>query len=93
MTPAEAITHLRAGTLTPEICDQIAELLAAPVTVQEAARDQVAFAMWKHEAVRAAPNVGKNRTPDLFAEQSTEVRGRWLGLADAALRALIGGDA
>ena len=45
----------------------------------------VAFAMWKAEADRAAPNVGKHRTLEGFASASPAERDRWLGLAEVAV--------
>ena len=53
-------------------------------------REHVAFSMWKAEADRAAPNVGKNRTPDGFRDASDADREKWLGLADAAIHAMMG---
>ena len=47
--------------------------------------ETVAFAMWKAEADRAAPNVGKHRTLEGFASASTAERDRWLGLAEVAV--------
>jgi len=55
-------------------------------------RERVAAAMWKAEADRAAPNVGKRRSPENFAKQSDETRMRWLSLADAAIAALRNGE-
>lgn len=52
-----------------------------------ALEERVAFAMWKAEADRAAPNVGRNRTAAMFAEASANERDRWLSLARAALAA------
>ena len=54
-------------------------------------RERVAFAMWKAEADRAAPNVGKNRTLDGFMVAAEAEREKWLGLADAAIRSMKGG--
>ena len=53
-------------------------------------REQVAFSMWKAEADRAAPNVGKNRIPSGFMVASDADREKWLGLADAAILAMMG---
>lgn len=50
-----------------------------------ALQERVAAAMWKAEAMRAAPNVGRNRSPDAFADADQDVRSRWLGLASAAI--------
>lgn len=48
-------------------------------------QEGVAFAMWKHEAMRAAPNVGKNRTREGFKDESKDTRAKWIGLASAAI--------
>jgi hypothetical protein len=50
--------------------------------------ETMAAAMWKEDAMRAAPNVGRNRTPDEFAVQAAPVRDRWRGFARAAIKAL-----
>jgi hypothetical protein len=50
--------------------------------------EAVAAAMWKEDAMRAAPNVGIHRTPAEFAAQADPVRDRWRGYAVAALRAV-----
>lgn len=55
---------------------------------EAAAVERVAWRMWKAEADRAAPNVGRNRTLDAFRNASPDERERWLGLATAALAAL-----
>jgi hypothetical protein len=55
-------------------------------------REHIAFSMWKAEADRAAPNVGKNRTPEGFASAAEQERDRWLMLADAAIEAIRKGD-
>jgi Lar family restriction alleviation protein len=55
-------------------------------------REHVAFSMWKAEADRAAPNVGKNRTPEGFSSAAEQERDRWLMLADAAIGAIRKGD-
>ena len=51
-------------------------------------REIVAFAMWKQEALRAAPNVGRKRTAEDFAGASDAERSKWLGLADAAIASI-----
>lgn len=51
-------------------------------------REIVAFTMWKHEALRAAPNVGRKRTAEDFAGASDAERSKWIGLADAAIAAI-----
>lgn len=48
----------------------------------------VAIALWREEAVRAAPNIVKMRTPEAFADESDDTRMRWRRSASAALRAL-----
>lgn len=50
--------------------------------------ESMAAAMWKEDAMRAAPNVGRHRTPDEFAVQAQPVRDRWHGYARAAMRAV-----
>lgn len=50
-----------------------------------ALQERVAAAMWRAEAMRAAPNVGRNRTPDAFTDCAQEERERWLGLSSAAI--------
>ena len=51
--------------------------------------ETVAFAMWKAEADRAAPNVGKHRTLEGFASASPAERDRWLGLAEVAVECAL----
>lgn len=53
-------------------------------------QERVAAAMWKAEAMRAAPNVGKNRTFEAFQKCSEDERERWLGLASAAIIEILG---
>jgi hypothetical protein len=53
--------------------------------VAESVVEQVAFAMWKAEAERAAPNVAKNRTLFGFQEELRETRKKWIWLARAAM--------
>ena len=48
-------------------------------------QERVAAAMWKEEAMRAAPNVGKARNLEGFLNESEECRSRWLGLSRAAI--------
>lgn len=52
--------------------------------------EHVAFSMWKAEAMRAAPNVGKHRTPEDFANALPAERAKWLDLARAAIAAMQG---
>jgi hypothetical protein len=61
-----------------------AVILAAALEGQTV--ENLAFVLWKAEADRAAPNVGKTRTPEGFAEQTADTRERWLFLARAALK-------
>ena len=68
--------------------DRIAAITA--ITAVQPDREQVAFSMWKAEADRAAPNVGKNRIPSGFMVASDAEREKWLGLADAAILAMMG---
>jgi hypothetical protein len=72
-------------------CDsaEAVEVLARAIPTTQPDREHVAFSMWKAEADRAAPNVGKKRTPEGFAVAADQERTRWLKLADAAIRALI----
>ena len=71
-----------------DLCREIEKNAALPVVQPD--REHVAFSMWKAEADRAAPNVGKHRTPRGFAEASDQDRTRWLMLADAAIHAMVG---
>lgn len=52
-------------------------------------QERVAAAMWKAEAMRAAPNVGRNRTLEAFRDSAGEERAKWLGLASAALTEIL----
>jgi len=52
-------------------------------------KETVAFSMWKAEADRAAPNVGKHRTLEGFASASPAERDRWLGLAEVAVERVL----
>ena len=69
-------------------CDAEEVVRALPAVQPD--RERVAFAMWKAEADRAAPNVGKNRTLDGFMVAAEAEREKWLGLADAAIRSMKG---
>lgn len=69
--------------------DLVLALIAKPAVQPD--RERVAFEMWKAEADRAAPNVGKHRTPEGFRVAAEGEREKWLGLADAAIRAMRGG--
>ena len=70
--------------------DHEARILPALEPAVQPDLEHVAFSMWKAEADQAAPNVGKHRTPQGFAEASNQDRTRWLTLADAAIAALKG---
>ena len=53
--------------------------------------ERVAVSLWRHEAIRAAPNVAKGRTLQAFREDMNEVdREKWIGLARAAIAAMHG---
>lgn len=56
--------------------------------ITDAQIERVAFVLWKAEADRAAPNVGKNRTAERFADELPETREKWLYLA-AAIRVAL----
>lgn len=58
------------------------------MTTQRDAAEGVAFAMWKADAVRAAPNVGKHRTIEQFREEPPQTQERWMGLAHVAIASL-----
>ena len=85
-SPAVFTTHT--GTDLAEAIGALPALPALPAA--QPAREQVAFSMWKAEADRAAPNVGKNRIPSGFMVASDADREKWLGLADAAILAMMG---
>ena len=51
-------------------------------------REMIAFVLWKAEADRAAPNVGRTRTLAGFADESEYTRTKWLSLADAIRAAM-----
>jgi hypothetical protein len=74
VTEAGLLSYIRADP---------AVILAAALEGQTV--ENLAFVLWKAEADRAAPNVGKTRTPEGFAEQTADTRERWLFLARAAL--------
>jgi hypothetical protein len=51
--------------------------------------EAVGFAMWKAEADRAAPNVGKNRTIENYRYDLDPIgRAKWDQIAQAAIAAL-----
>ncbi|PZQ99228.1 MAG: hypothetical protein DI533_00530 [Cereibacter sphaeroides] len=60
-------------------------LICSAVSVERAA-----VAMWREEAIRAQVPEGviKRRTHDAFLNEHPDTRNRWLGLANAACRAL-----
>ena len=51
-------------------------------------REKIAFTLWRNEAVRAAPNIVKYRTPEAFQGEMDQTRGIWLHHADAVMQAL-----
>ena len=55
-------------------------------------RDQIAALLWRTEAVDSGTpqSVIDRRTPEAFADQSPELRGKWFKYADAILAALPG---
>ena len=59
--------------------------LAAQIEVDA---EYIAFVLWKAEADRAAPNVGRNRTPEMFAEELETTRQKWFILSSAAIKAI-----
>ena len=73
-------------------CDsaEAVEVLVSALPAVQPDRERIAFSMWKAEADRAAPNVGKHRSPSGFMAVSEQERDRWLGLADAVIAALRG---
>lgn len=60
------------------------------VTVQEAARERLAAALWKAQATDTGTpqSVVDARTPEAFVEESGETRRKWFKMADASLRAI-----
>ena len=50
--------------------------------------EAMAFALWKADADRAAPNVGKDRTLEGFRDLLEKEQQKWIGLATAAYQAL-----
>lgn len=50
--------------------------------------EMVAFALWREDAVRAAPNTARYRTLFTFQGESETLKDKWRGLARAALRAV-----
>lgn len=70
---------------------RLAALSARPAVAEDVV-ERVAFALWKAEAERAAPNVAKNRTPEAFADESAETREKWHLMARAAIAAMGSAD-
>jgi len=68
--------------------DKSGQTLRVSAPADGAAVERVAHRMWREDAVRAAPTVTKLRTPKAFAEETDELRERWMGLARAALAAM-----
>jgi len=66
---------------------------ATPEVGGEELVERVAFSMWKAEAMRAAPNVGKHRTIQQFREELPWTKEKWLGLSRAAIAAMPTPDA
>lgn len=55
--------------------------------------ERMAVAMWAHEAWRSnAYTVARGRTLEAFKNESEQTRGVWIGLAGAALEALLKGS-
>ena len=53
-------------------------------------RGQIAITLWRNEAVRAAPNVAKQRTDEAFLDANDDDRRRWMNHADAILELIEG---
>ena len=52
--------------------------------------ERMAVAMWQHEASRCHRfTTANNRTAMQFQDESDELRGKWIGLAGAALEAVF----
>lgn len=52
--------------------------------------ERMAVAMWKHEAIRAQRwSTADRRTLGAFRGESREIQNKWLGLASAALEAVL----
>lgn len=82
-----AILSAACGAVRALIPTDHAAALEAVKAQATVSREYMAFVLWKAEADRAAPNVGRNRTPEQFAAELDGTRARWLSLADAAIRA------
>ena len=55
------------------------------MTITDNMVKQAAVAMWREEAIRAAPNIASRRTATAFNEESASTKTRWTELARAAL--------
>lgn len=85
---ADIIGALPMSSIHSALSEYRNAIRALPAVQHDA--EHVAFSMWKAEADRAAPNVGKNRTLDGFMVAAEAEREKWLGLADAAIRSMKG---
>lgn len=77
----------------PDFYEAASDYARAAVAARPADSDmveRVAFALWKGEADRAAPNVAKNRTLEAFADESADTRNKWHLMARAAIAATNG---
>ena len=75
---------------------QILEALADRLAASRLSRagdgvEAVARALWSEECRLGMPALAARRTPDLWLDQSAEVRERWRHMARAALATLPGG--
>jgi hypothetical protein len=66
----------------------IEHLAAQASIVTDAMVEAVGFAMWREEAMRAAPNVGKNRVMAGYLDLLPDEKAAWDSLATAALAAM-----
>lgn len=83
---ADAITALRTQLAEANArADRAEAERAAQIEVDA---EVVAFALWKAEADRAAPNVGRHRTQEMFSGELESTRSKWLHIAAAAITAI-----
>lgn len=76
-------------TVQADECDQAATILAQLLDPPEALVEAIALALWQEDARRAAPNVLKGRTLEVFHDGTIDtVRAIWKGFARAALTTL-----
>lgn len=70
-----------------EMARRLVALSAADLELRALAEriERLAFTLWSVDADRAAPNVGRHRTLEQFAEEAPATRNRWLCLAAAAI--------